>query len=431
MSFAWINVRKNCMYRTGNVWLALIVSGATGIFTSGCVPVPIESLLDLVEKAAAANDGTTTGQGGVGPKGADGAVGPVGPTGLQGPVGEQGPPGPKGDPGPHGPEGPQGPPGLDGFPNGAYILTETATPPSGFKYSGVTLDQPDEAQILAPLAGGYRRHAAVAVGEKIYSIAGSSYVANTNVPTLNILDLQSNVWTEGAPLASPRIQHAAVHLDGKIYVLGGWASGVVIDSVDVYDVATDTWSNGPPLPVPITWGMAATVDDKIYFMGGTDSNTTQSTLYRLDGTTWTQLASMPGWRYGGVAGSIGRKIYVAGGPPATGLAVWIYDVDTDTWSVGPDMNVAHYGGFGAVLNGQLIIAGGELTSEIASNVVESYTPGDTEWKLRSPLPYGLIWAAAAGVGDRFFVVGGAQGYGPTSTAIGIRQGKKLYLHLKE
>src|SRR2546429_154619 len=94
-------------------------------------------------------------------------------------------------------------------------------------------------------------------------------------------------WTALAPMLSGQGEAAAVALDGKIYVAGGYDTH---RSLQIYDIATGAWTDGATLP------------------GGTDN--------------------------AGVV-AYGGKIYLVGGEAA--LRLQIYDPASNAWSAGPEL----------------------------------------------------------------------------------------------
>ena len=58
-------------------------------------------------------------------------------------------------------------------------------------------------------------------------------------------------WTLKAPMPAVRCAAASAVHEGKMMVIGGYATGEGISaSVILYDPQTDTWADGPPLPEP-------------------------------------------------------------------------------------------------------------------------------------------------------------------------------------
>jgi hypothetical protein len=86
-------------------------------------------------------------------------------------------------------------------------------------------------------------HAAVAVGERIYVLGGTSNGSDV-LDTVYTIDVAAGTptWLAAPPMPRPRRGHRAVVLEGRIYVLGGTDGLDPIPVVDVFDPATNTWS---------------------------------------------------------------------------------------------------------------------------------------------------------------------------------------------
>src|SRR5699024_7408110 len=96
----------------------------------------------------------------------------------------------------------------------------------------------------------------------------------------------------------PVQETAAVALDGKIYVLGGFNAGIaIVADVRVFDVTSCTWSAGPPLPRPVHHANAAVVDGTIYVLGAmAEGFTAIPDVWAWNpatDATWLPRASMP------------------------------------------------------------------------------------------------------------------------------------------
>jgi N-acetylneuraminic acid mutarotase len=90
---------------------------------------------------------------------------------------------------------------------------------------------------------------------------------------LEIYDPSGDHWTRGASI--PRALHhtAAVGLNGKLYVVGGFVEGwTPTDDVHEYDPPSDRWQRLAALPTPRGALAAAVLGGKIYAVGGVGSS---------------------------------------------------------------------------------------------------------------------------------------------------------------
>jgi len=138
---------------------------------------------------------------------------------------------------------------------------------------------------LPPLPGPRSRHEAVAVGERIFVLGGTSDGSDI-LDTVYTIDLAaaSPAWQPAAAMPEPRRDHAAVVLGGEVYVLGGTAGQGPIALVDVYDPATDTWRTDPESAAPAASadGAAAVVSEASFprNLSRQAANATQPALTR-------------------------------------------------------------------------------------------------------------------------------------------------------
>ena len=55
-----------------------------------------------------------------------------------------------------------------------------------------------------------------------------------------------------APLNHPRFSHAVAELEGRLYVVGGFAAGKWLSNVERYDPEADRWEELNELPTAIS-----------------------------------------------------------------------------------------------------------------------------------------------------------------------------------
>lgn len=103
-----------------------------------------------------------------------------------------------------------------------------------------------------PLPAPRSRHRAVAVGERIYVLGGTSNGTDARADAL-VLDLASAspAWLSVAAMPGPRRDFAAALLAGKVYVLAGRDDLGPTAAVDVLDPATETWAREPESTLPV------------------------------------------------------------------------------------------------------------------------------------------------------------------------------------
>ncbi|MBC7237075.1 MAG: DUF11 domain-containing protein [Chloroflexi bacterium] len=247
----------------------------------------------------------------------------------------------------------------------------------------------------------------------LYAVGGFE---QNDEPTgkLDILDLTSGVWQEGAPRPHVAGNGAAVELNGLIYVLGGYNGALsqpFLSAVDIYDPASDSWRPGPELPRPLAGLAAAAWGGRIYVFGGAGPEGVLDRGYRLDpqAEIWEEITGPPG---GGVefasAVATAEGIYLLGGWPAR-RSCYRYDPTQDRWVVMAPMHQGRHSLAVGEYAGVIYVAGGGIEWN-STATVERLDPQRNEWVSMPPLDLGnRLGAAGAVVGGRFYVLGGADG----------------------
>lgn len=191
-------------------------------------------------------------------------------------------------------------------------------------------------------------------------------------------------WEELAPLNVARANHAAVTVNGVLYVLGGEWDGDGPAPVEMYDALANTWTDIGPGAPNSAGANTGVYRDVVYSMGGVDFPS--DAIYEGGGFMWDTNASatpvwveLPGAMISGHGDSpgptmIGSKIYLITGEdedidnewPNYVLETEIYDVVTGKWTTGA--SIAPYqredqgvGAFGT----QILVVGGEYKDEPA------------------------------------------------------------------
>ena len=181
------------------------------------------------------------------------------------------------------------------------------------------------------------------------------------------------VWSEKARLPEPRGEVAAAAVDGKIYVLGGSASGNDAQTLnEEYTPATDRWRVRAPMPSGLSHVGAAGMNGKIYVVGGFTRNVhmdARDVAFEYDPATnsWKSAAPLP--------------------TPRSSTAVTFY-------------------------KGLILVAGGECNNGKTFVENEAYDPKTDRWQSLAPMmPTGRHGFRAATVGPYAYFPGGAGGCG--------------------
>ena len=235
---------------------------------------------------------------------------------------------------------------------------------------------------------------------------------------------RAGTWSTVAPMPTARSELAAVvGTDGKIYAIGGNATGGASGVVEVFDPSANSWTTRAAMPTP-RYGLAAVVgsDGRIYAIGGDYadiSNAGASVVaqaFNPTANTWQTLPAFPVGRYDLAAAVDGNGvIYAIGGFDGTtdtvlgSVATW--QLGAPSWSLSPDtLTTARDMHASAVMpDGRIYVLGGEhvlIGDEI--DAFEYYQPGTSGWNTLAPMPTTRKLLATAALGTQLYALGGSR-----------------------
>ena len=226
-------------------------------------------------------------------------------------------------------------------------------------------------------------------------------------------------WGKRKALIEANSEMAVAHLNGKIYIVGGYPSTrTSVSTVQVYDVKTDSWRLTTPYPTTINHASAVGVGGLLYVIGGQTNAGNRSERSRYTAAvhvydplteTWTVRAPMPTARSAMAHDVIDGKIYVAGGRPPRGHDFAVYDPETDKWTTLADLPTARNHMAAAAIGGKLYVAGGRFgggfRSEITA-VLEVYDPATNAWTAKAPMSEARSGLNGIAVNSCFHTFGG-------------------------
>jgi N-acetylneuraminic acid mutarotase len=266
-------------------------------------------------------------------------------------------------------------------------------------------------------------HAVVADSSGIYALAGSG----ARGPVTQIERFDGKRWTRVGTLPGNGLNApAAVLLDGRIYVIGGFEglSNSPTDAVRAFDLSTKTWSDLASLPAPRGGHAAAVLDGKIHVIGGGNSESTISdhSVYDPKTNRWTVAARLPRKAGSPAAVVYLDRLYAIGGRSGFSDygAVDIYDPASDAWSKGP--RIPPRGTAGAVVyRGAIFVFGGESQARNRTlDDVLRLDPAKNVWRRVSRMPTARNYARAVVFKDAVYVVGGSRTAGDSHSATGSK-----------
>ncbi|NXS62285.1 KLH33 protein, partial [Brachypteracias leptosomus] len=267
--------------------------------------------------------------------------------------------------------------------------------------SAVGLVKQVEWRALGDFPDGPRfRHAVAVVGNSLYILGGKHYygIHDTLASVYRYQPMEGS-WERLASMTCGRSYFAAVALGDFIYALGGTSGEVYCtNTVECYDLANDTWRRCQPLPVSLCGHAACALDGALYVSGGCDdTDQCRASLLRyIPGGSPKLLAPMNGQRAGHVMEEAGGQLYVAGGICQRDgqigykdqLAFEVYSPKLDIWVLLSPLPRAHVVAGAAVLGGELLVLGG-YSHETYQNthLIHAYQPGSRRWITRGTLPH--------------------------------------------
>jgi N-acetylneuraminic acid mutarotase len=155
-----------------------------------------------------------------------------------------------------------------------------------------------------------------------------------------------------------------------MYVLSGYeyfaidGSHHIVQSVLKFDVQTQTWSEVAPMPTGVADAGACVLGNDIYIFGGrTNDDEVQSTTYHFStvANEWTTLAPLPEEKCDYGVCVLAGLIYLVGGEDSSFAdltSVHRFDPVANVWNTVAPMSVARSGLGVFVLDGSIYAVGG-------------------------------------------------------------------------
>ena len=224
-------------------------------------------------------------------------------------------------------------------------------------------------------------------------------------PALVALAALGGGWSAHAPLPIPRTEVAATTVGREIVVVGGFLeNGGSSRRVDFYAPSSDTWRSGPDLPAGVNHAAATVAGGRLYVVGGYGA---ERSAFVLAGDRW-QTLSLPAPRAAAGAAALHGTVYVVGGVGEGGNArsMLTYDTRSGRWRTLPGPRPRQHLAVAATRGRIYAIAG--RTSGLNTNfkLVESWAPGEKQWRREAPVPEARGGTGAAAIGSTIVSVGG-------------------------
>jgi N-acetylneuraminic acid mutarotase len=294
-----------------------------------------------------------------------------------------------------------------------------------FNVGGSTQGPSWQTNAPIPVANGLSQTTIVSDdGGLIYSIGGGVGPGpDVTINQLWVYDSGSDTWTRLADVLTPiRAFGAAVQLDGRIYVFGGFDGGAPLNTTLIYDIASNTWSRGRDLPGPRFGSAVAVVNGRIFVAGG--SSGAETLEYDPKANIFTPRASLPGGRitfriHASADNDSGQMHVFAGG--FDGPQHLIYDVASDSWSDGPALPFGQTDPAVVTAGSTIFVMGGIIgpaRTQMFSLLTGTWSQGPA-----LPAPVNNTGGALSGSGESatIFVIGGFSGAAsvPSNYSLGV------------
>lgn len=228
-------------------------------------------------------------------------------------------------------------------------------------------------------------------------------------------DPNENRWLHISDLPEG-VNHAGlVHLEGSLYVIGGFreSSFDAIDDLRIYDLNRDSWRDGPPLPTARGALAVAVHEGRLHVIGGTDASGENSGAHEIfdpASETWTAAAALPMPRNHLAAASTDGEIVVLGGRDETSATLTynhIYDIAAGEWREGAPVPTGRSGVAAVELDGYVYLFGGEtFDPDSIFDDAERYHPASDRWEVLPPMPTPRHGLGAAALKGRIHVISG-------------------------
>jgi hypothetical protein len=281
----------------------------------------------------------------------------------------------------------------------------------------------------------------VSNGSKLYVIGGmSNHSYTAPITAVEVYDIPTGTWTTVGAGPVTSFFQANVEVGTGLRLIGGQSTGTMQDAVSSYQAYStyfNSWTANPTgMNTARTMAAAAPMiyvpnspTDPIWMVsGGFNSTGTLDSAETMNGyLQWVTVAPMTTARRAHAAAQIGTRYYAIGGQTDSASAiasVEYYDKSTGIWTAGPDLPVALFGAAAAVVGSKIYVMGGANSGWTVSNLVFVLDTlgAPVAWVPATNLPVAVIHAAAAVVGNTIYLVGGDAGgtanpYGSIQTIV--------------
>jgi hypothetical protein len=271
-----------------------------------------------------------------------------------------------------------------------------------------------ETRLGEPMIGPRKTEVAGAYWRRYGLIAVGGGFRESGQPTSDLLffDLEANAWSRGPDLPGPRDHAGMVALDGRLYLVGGFTTGLAGATAAVWrlDAPDGEWIDMENMGTPRGALGIVAVGGRLLAVGGVDAagrDLRSTEWYDPIDDRWTPGPDLSRTRQHVGIASRGRSVYVIGGRSP--------NLDTverlrfgngkpqGRWTLAPPLSFSRSGNGAATVNGTVCTAGGE---ESAGTIAPIECLRRGRWEFIADMVVPRHGLAVVAVGDELHLISG-------------------------
>ena len=156
-----------------------------------------------------------------------------------------------------------------------YLVGGTLNGPDKFATVEAYDPERDQWRRVADLSTARNALSAATVAGRIYALGGWGIDPNgraKDFATVETYDPVTDQWSTAAAMPTARSHMTTLVVNDRIYTVGGWmmraGRETALAQVEVYDPETDSWDRVADLPTARWLAASAVIDGRIYVLGG-------------------------------------------------------------------------------------------------------------------------------------------------------------------
>lgn len=122
---------------------------------------------------------------------------------------------------------------------------------------------------IPPMTYGRYKAAAVVLDGKLFVTGGYDTETHKFMDSVEVFDDVTQRWYPVSPLLNGgRAGHKVEAVNGKLYVIGGWRKFKFLDEVEEYNPLLNKWTIKSKMPKPLAYFGSVVKNEQIYIVGG-------------------------------------------------------------------------------------------------------------------------------------------------------------------